>query len=232
MAILIPTKDTGAATKPNPMLYVEPAQQMTDDALKDALPETGMNSAFFADVLSAMLTHERCGVHLYRAVSGRTNNPVLQAKYREFGRETERHVEILETLIREMGGNPSYVSPNARAVEGTNTKVLEATYAGSGSLDPMTQEMVLLDAVFIAESIDHDNWQTLSRLVEDLPDGELRDSFDAAVAEVEAQEDEHLAWASDTKQHLIVMQAQSGAMARIGMKAEELVATVRAWLSE
>ena len=32
-----------------------------------------------------------------------TNNPVLQAKYREFGEETERHVEILEALHRRSG---------------------------------------------------------------------------------------------------------------------------------
>ncbi len=46
-----------------------------------------------------MLTHERCGRHLYRSCESRSNNPVLQAKYREFGEQTERHVEILEGLI-------------------------------------------------------------------------------------------------------------------------------------
>jgi len=149
-------------------------------------------------------------VHLYRAVSGRTNDPDLKEQYVEFGRETERHVEILETLVAEIGGNPSYVSPNARATEGMNTKLLEATYSAGGALDPMTQEVVLLDAVFIAESIDHANWLTLSKLVDLFPEGELRDSFDAAVAEVEEQEDAHLGWASDTRQRLIMTQAQSG----------------------
>jgi len=232
MTTLTPTKDKGATTKPHPMLYIEGAHAVTSDVLADQLPDIGLNTAFVADVLSAMLTHERCGVHLYRAVSGRTNNPILKNKYRDFGRETERHVEILEGLVSKMGGNPNYVSPNARAVEGMNTKVLEATYAGSGALDPMTQEMVLLDAVFIAESIDHANWQTLSILVEEFPDGDLRESFAAAVAEVEEQEDEHLGWASDTKQRLIMMQTKSSAMATIGMKAEELVASVRDWFSE
>jgi len=31
---------------------------------------------------------------LYRSGEGRTNNPVLQKQYREFGSETERHVEV------------------------------------------------------------------------------------------------------------------------------------------
>ena len=229
MAILTPTKDKGAQTKLNEMLYVEPAQLVTDDALETQLPDIGLNTPFVADVLSAMLTHERCGTHLYRAVSARTNNPMLQRKYTEFGAETERHVEILESLIAQMGGNPNYVSPNARAVEGMNTKLLESTYATSGSLDLMTQEMALLDAVFLAESMDHANWSTLSTLVERMPPGDLRSAFAAAVSEVEAQEDEHLGWASDTKQRLIVMQSESGVMSTVEMKAEEIVARIRTW---
>jgi hypothetical protein len=110
-----------------------------------------------------------------------------------------------------------------------NTKLLESTYATSGSLDLMTQEMTLLDAVFLAESMDHANWSTLSTLVERMPPGDLRSAFAAAVSEVEAQEDEHLGWASDTKQRLIVMQSESGVMSTVGMKAEEIVARIRTW---
>src|SRR5437868_5692978 len=99
MATLTPTKEKGATTKPLQMVYVEEPQQTTDEELDALFAGTGLNGAFIADVLSSMLTHERCGRHLYRAVEGRTNNPVLRAKYREFGRETERHVEILEQLI-------------------------------------------------------------------------------------------------------------------------------------
>jgi rubrerythrin len=229
MAILTPTKDKGAQTKPNEMLYVEPEVALTDDVLAEQLPDLGLNMPFVADVMSAMLTHERCGVHLYRAVATRSNNPMLQRQYEEFGEETLRHVEILEALITQMGGNPNYVSPNARAVEGMDTKLVESTYATAGSLDPMTQEMALLDAVFIAESVDHANWKTLGALVPTLPEGGLRDAFAAAVAEVEEQEDKHLGWASDTKQRLIMLQAQSSVMSTVGMKAEELVARVRGW---
>src|SRR4051794_5585725 len=81
MTILIPTKEKGATTKPTTMVYAEPTQLVTDDMLRQQLPDLGMNTAFFADLLSAMLTHERCGRHLYRSVQGRTNNPMLQAKY-------------------------------------------------------------------------------------------------------------------------------------------------------
>jgi rubrerythrin len=232
MPILTPTKDQGAQTKYHEAIYAEPAQTVTDADLAALLPDVGLNMPFLADVLSAMLTHERCGRHLYRAAEARSNNPILRGKYKEFGAETERHVTILEGLITEMGGNPNYVSPTARVVEAADSRLLEATYATSGSVDPMNAEMALLDAVFIAESVDHANWQTFSVLVQELPPGDLREAAAAAAGEVEAEEDEHLGWASDMKQRLVLMQAKSSFMQTAGMKAEEMIARVKAALAD
>jgi len=232
MTILIPTKEKGATTKPTTMVYAEPTQLVTDDMLRQQLPDLGMNTAFFADLLSAMLTHERCGRHLYRSVQGRTNNPMLQAKYHEFGQETERHVEILEQLISQMGGNPNYVSPAARAVEGMDTKLVESTFMLAGSVDLMTAEMAMLDAVFLAESADHANWKALAAVAEQLPSGSMRDAFEAAVGEVEQQEDRHLEWASETKLKLVKLQAGSKTMTQIGANVEQVVAVIKEWLRD
>jgi rubrerythrin len=224
MTTLIPTKDIGATTKPVGVLYVEPALQMNDAVLAEQLGETGLNSAFLADLLSAVLTHERCGRHLYRSCAQRTTSPDLQAKFEEFGRETERHVEILEALITESGGNPNYVSPNARAVEGTDSKLLESTFMLAGSVDPITAELSLVDAVFIAESVDHGHWKLVAKLTEQMPEGALRDAFQAAVDEVEQQEDEHLAWATNVKEQLVIALAtgETGFAIDIAAAKEEL----------
>src|SRR4051794_34236492 len=115
MATLTPTKIQGATTKALPTVTAEPGCTVTDDALATTSETTGLNGPFVADFLSAMLTHERCGRHLYRSVEGRTHNPILKSRYAEFGQETERHAEILEQLIAQAGGNPNYVSPIARA---------------------------------------------------------------------------------------------------------------------
>ena len=230
MITLTPTKDTGATSKANEVLYVEPGRTVTDDDLATDLGIEGMNAAFIADFLSACLAHERCGTHLYRSVAERTANPVLQARYQELGAQTLRHVEVLESLIAASGGNPSYVSPLARATETADTKVLEATFLGSGALDPMTAEMAMLDAVFLAETIDHANWEGLGQLVEALPDGSvLREELRAAVAEVQAEEDEHLGWARDTRAQLTMLQASSSLATKAATKAEELLAKVKGW---
>ena len=232
MAILTPTKATGGASQPMPALYVEPERQVTPAMLEALLPGCGLNAPFVADLLSAILTHERCGRHLYRSCEGRSNNPILKAKYKEFGAETERHVEILERLIEAAGGNPSYVSPRARAVEAMDSNLLESTFLLAGSVDVMTAETAMLDAVFVAESVDHANWKALAQLASQLPAGNLRDAFQQAVDEVEQQEDEHLSWAQRTRERLVTLQARSDVLASVGEKAEELLARVRNWLSE
>jgi rubrerythrin len=176
---------------------------MPPATLAELLPDA-VNSAFVANLLSAMLTHERCGVHLYRSVAGRTTEPAARERYEAFGQQTLRHVEILEHVIAGAGGNPNYVSLHARAVEGANSKLLESTFVFGGSSDPITQEMALLDAVFLAETIDQANWSTLAALTAQLPESALRRAFQAAVDEVEAQEDEHLGWAKETRQQLVL----------------------------
>jgi ferritin-like metal-binding protein YciE len=232
MPTYTPTKDTGATAQPNPVLYVDPEARVTEDMLTALMPSEGINTVFVADLLSGMLTHERCGVHLYRTVASRSHNPMLKARYMQFGEETEHHVEVLERLVTRMGGNPSYISAQARAVEGMDSKLVESTYIGTGSLDLLTAEMAMLDAVFLAETMCHTNWQLLAKLTGALPEGATRDAMKAAVDEVEDQEDKHLEWAHDTKGRLVQMQAKSSLATTVGLKTEEMVAKIKGWFSD
>jgi ferritin-like metal-binding protein YciE len=231
MPILTPTAATGARSRPMQMTYVDPARQMTPDVQDEFLKDSGLNGPFVADLLSDMLTHERCGAHLYRSVAQRTNNPVLKQRYEHFGDETVEHVEILERLIARLGGDPQYVSPAARATHTADSKLQESTFLLEGSIDLMTQELVMLDAVLLAEAKDHANWSCLSKLAETLPEGEIRDAFQEATQQVEPQEDEHLGWATDMRCKIVSAQATSRTMQVMGAKAEELVAHIKNWLS-
>jgi rubrerythrin len=233
MSILTPTKDTGATAKANEVLYVEPHATVDDKLLATELAIDGVDAAFVADLLSACLTHERCGVHLYRSVAGRSTNATFQRQYKEFGAETERHVELLEGLVSAAGGNPSYVSPLARAVEGSDSKLMEATFLASGALDPITQEMMMLNAVFLAETVDDANRQTLGVLAEQLPDGKIKDALRAAVKEAQAQEDEHLRWAREARTELTLSQVAADAVAYGGTAAAVDDATeLQSWTKE
>jgi rubrerythrin len=233
MSILTPTKDTGATAKANEVLYVEPQATVDDELVATEMPIEGVDAAFVADLLSACVTHERGGVHLYRSIAGRSGNATFRRRYEEFGAETERHVEVLEELIAAAGGNPCYVSPLARAVEGSDSKLLESTFLASGAVDPMVREMTMLDAVFLAETVDHANWETLGALAEQLPEGKVKNALRAAVEEVLAEEDEHLSWARDARAELTLSQLAAEAVANGGTSAPVADATeLQSWTKE
>jgi rubrerythrin len=229
MPTLTPTAASGARTSPAEMTYVNPDHLMPPEEQKAFLADD-LNGPFVADLLSDMCAHERCGAQLYRSLAGRTNNPMLKKKYEHFGEETTTHVGILETLIERLGGDPMYVSPAARATTKAGTALLESTFLLTGSIDLMTQELVMLDAVLLAEAKDHANWGCLAALVEHLPDGEIRDAFTEAVETVQPQEDEHFGWASDTRCKMISAQATSRATQVVGEAAETVISRVRNWL--
>jgi rubrerythrin len=228
MPTLIPSAATGARSEPQEMTYVDPARTMTPEEGEAFLADAGLNGPFVADLLSDMLAHERGGAQLYRSVSQRTNNPVLRERYEHFGNETVEHVEILEALIAQLGGDPRYVSPGARATEKAGMGLLESTFLLSGSVDLMTQELVMLDAVLLAEAKDHANWSCLAGMVDDLPAGNVRDAFQAAVDEVEVQENEHLQWAQDMRCQMVSFQATSAPDPSRAGNAQEAVARIEA----
>jgi ferritin-like metal-binding protein YciE len=230
MPILIPTAATGARSVPAEMTYVDPARIVPPDELKSFLADTGLNGPFMADLLSDMLAHERCGAQLYRSVAGRTNNPMLERQYEHFGEETVQHVEVLENLIGQLGGDPQYVSPAARATTKAGTGLLESTFLLTGSIDLMTLELVMLDAVLLAEAKDHANWGCLAALTEHLPEGDDHDAFTDAVNQVLPQEDEHFGWATEMRCKMISAQATSRATQVVDEAAETIISRIKKWL--
>jgi rubrerythrin len=227
MTTHIVTKDEGGKMKPVGMGFAEPQCELTEDQLKGfAAGADSLNGSFFADLLSAFLAHERAGFHLYQAIAEKTQNPILARQYRKFGQESEDHIRILSDLITGLGGDPMYISPAARMTEGMGSKLLE-TGLLAGSVDIMTLELTMLEAVVFAETKDHANWSFLSMLAQELSDSEAKRAIQTAVAQVEPQEDNHLSWAKDTWTQLVKAQTQSRAAQKIGEFAEKTVGKVK-----
>jgi len=204
--IFTTTYESGGSTQPMPGLYVNP-ERSRPPAQFEALLDGELNPPFIVDFLSAALTHEQCGRHLYRSVAGRTNNPMLKSKYEHFGDETEQHVLILQELISALGADPGYVSPSARATEKLDHGALEATFLLDGSLDVMTRELAMLDAVVLAETVDQANWLAIEQIGTELPEGRAKEALVAAAEKARPQEDEHIAWATQKRAQLIHLQA-------------------------
>jgi rubrerythrin len=164
-----------------------------------------VNNEVLLDKLSEFLMVEQCGWQLYRVVGERTTDPELQARYQEFGQETDRHRTILTGLIRDLGGDSDYVSPTARLAQ-LKSEALLASALVSGPLSEAEREADDLENVLLAETKDHADWELLGQLVDQLPNGKARMAIEAAVAEVGPQEDEHLGWAQ-TKLATLGLQA-------------------------
>jgi rubrerythrin len=200
---IVVTHDTGGRAQPVGSTYVLPDRGHLDGT-PSALAAEAVDEAFVGDLLSACLAHERCGVHLYRSVAGRTTDPSRRAQYEHFGEETLGHVEKLETLINEAGGDPQYVSASARVTEKADAGLLESTFLVAGSADPATAELAMLEAVMLAEAKDRANWLLLSDLAAQLADGKLRAQFEAVTAEVLQQEEDHYTWAAAARATFIM----------------------------
>ncbi|MCU1370811.1 MAG: hypothetical protein JWO77_2005 [Ilumatobacteraceae bacterium] len=227
MPITSPMFHTGATTKPMPTITITPGREMPIETLQGAPALKGMNAMFVLDVLSDMAAHDRCGRHLYLSLAGRSANPMLQRKYASYAEDAEKNIGVTEQLITDLGGDPGYVSPSARAAEKMDSSLLEATFLLEGSVDIMTQELVMLDAVLLAASRADAAWSGLRALAPSFPEGPARDAVQRAVDQVDPAEP--LEWARATRTKLIGLQAKSTVATAIAATAEDLMARVKTW---
>ena len=185
------------------------------------------------DKLSEFLMVEQCGFELYKVVAARSTTPDLKQQYEEFGRETAHHRMVLVRLIERLGGDPSYISPPARVAQFKAAKLLESALAVDGLSQPEI-EINDLENVLLAETKDHADWHLLSEIAKQMaspsmmeklsdptnqalgmmPSGvslvDMQQAIQAAVDEVEDEEDEHLAWARETLTRMSLDMAMNG----------------------
>ena len=195
MPTLTPTKADGATPKPDADLVRRARGQMsTRDAGCTHAAGTGVDSVFVADLLSAMLAHERCGMHLYRSVAGRTTGRAKK-QYEEFGGRPSSTSKSSSDSSRKRR-QPDYVElPRLVRSRGHGHQHSSVDVLPRGLDRPGNPGDGDARRGLLAETVDHANWTTLAALVEQLPDGDLREAS-AAVNEVEQQEDEHVGWAA------------------------------------
>jgi len=161
------------------------------------------------DKLSEFLMVEQGGLELYRVAASRAEIPELRQRYEEFGRQTARHREVLTRLIQQLGGDPNYVSPTARAAQVKAAKLVESALVVDG-LAPIEIQISDLENVLLAETKDHADWQLLSQLATQPIDDAVKQAVAAAVKEVEQEEDRHVEWARQTLGQLCLQMVTQG----------------------
>jgi hypothetical protein len=157
---------------------------------------------------------------------------MLKSRYQHFGDQTAEHIVVLQELITAIGGDPGYVSPSARAMEKLDHGALEATFMLDGSVDVLTRELLMLDAVVLAETVDHANWQSIAAMGDALGTGPAKDAFAAATARVGPEEDDHIGWATQRRAQLVHLQATRPVVTAVAATAETAMEWVKGWFAD
>lgn len=149
----------------------------------------GKKPEVLLDKLGARLAFERAGTRLYDALLSKCLVRSDEAtglsldRLREFRNEEAQHFMLVMEAIKDLGADPTAVTPEAD-VDGVASIGLMQVMS-----DPRTSIAQSLHAVLIAELADHDGWQLLIKLTEELGQDDMARKFRSALAE----EERHLA---------------------------------------
>jgi hypothetical protein len=159
------------------------------------------------DLLSEMIAVERDGERLYAQFLSDAPEELRQ-KLLEYAEQSRRSALVLEQAVRELGGDPAYLSPGAEVAHGLTEAVLAATEPAAGR-----KWMYRLLHLIAYETRDRVVWELLDALAEKLGGrtGEVLGTAATAILSEEAlgahmadRNDERIAWA------LVAMQQELG----------------------
>jgi rubrerythrin len=149
----------------------------------------GRKPEVLLDKLGARLAFERAGTRLYDALLSKCLSRSDEAdglpmdRLQEFRNEEAQHFALVWDAMKGLGADPTAVTPGAD-VEGVASIGLMQVMT-----DPRTSVAQSLHAIHIAELADHDGWELLIKLAEELGQDDMASKFKGALME----EEQHLA---------------------------------------
>jgi rubrerythrin len=150
-----------------------------------------MVSAQLKELLLQSLVHERGGVLVYETALECAINEDLREEWTEYLSQTEKHVEVLTGVCTALGLDPDEMTPGCKVVQHTGKSLVVAMKMALAEGKPTAAELVACEAVVLAETKDHADWELIGECAKAL-DGEAARILQAAYDEIEDEEDEHL----------------------------------------
>lgn len=143
------------------------------------------------ELLFQALETEVGGVQVYEAAVRCAVNDELKREWQEYLEQTKKHVQIVTDVFEKVGLDPNADTPGRQVVRekaGTLVKSMEMARSAG---DPAAAQLVAAEAVVDAETKDHQNWELIGALAEEMK-GDMADVLKDAHEQVEDEEDEHL----------------------------------------
>lgn len=154
-----------------------------------SLPETGRigqpvdpAAATLLDKLGARLAFERVGTRLYDALLGKLTADAefdggpTRDDLEELRAQEHEHFLLAQRAIVRLGGDPTAITPAA------DVQLTAGQGVPSIVQDPRTSLVQSLEAVLVAELVDHESWETLIDLLDQHDLSDLAPEFERALA--------------------------------------------------
>jgi rubrerythrin len=149
------------------------------------------NEEQMSELLYQALETEVGGVQVYETAVQCAVNDELKKEWPEYLEQTRRHVEIVTDVLERVGLDPNVETPGRQVVRGKAEALVKSMEMAQSAGDPAAAQLVAAEAVVNAETKDHQNWELIGLLAEELK-GDTAKALREAHQEVEGEEDEHL----------------------------------------
>jgi hypothetical protein len=150
-----------------------------------------MNTRQLEELLLQSLEHERGGVKIYQTALQCALNSDLREEWSEYLEQTRNHVRVLTETCTKLGIDPGIRTPGCQIVRENGIALVRSMEMALAAGDPQAAEIVACEAVVLAETKDHADWELIGAAAK-AAEGEVAEVLTAAYEQVEDEEDEHL----------------------------------------
>lgn len=147
--------------------------------------------ATLEDLLYQALETEQGGIKVYETAVSCAVNDDLREEWQKYLKETRHHQEVLLGVMKSFGLDSEKRPPSRDIVAGIGAALVASMDQAKATLSAEQAEIVACEAVVLAETKDHANWELFSHIVKKGRHEQLQ-ALKAAVEEVEQDEDHHL----------------------------------------
>jgi rubrerythrin len=147
--------------------------------------------ATLVDLLYQALETEQGGIKVYETAITCAVNDDLRKEWKEYLDETRTHEQVLLGVFETFGLDPEARPPSRDIVGGIGEALVASMKKAKAKLSPEQAEIVACEAVVLAETKDHTNWELLGHVAEKGSHEHIK-VLKAAVEAVEGDEDHHL----------------------------------------
>ena len=143
------------------------------------------------ELLYQALETELGGVQIYENAIKCAINEDLKKEWQKYLEETRKHVEIVQHVFEGLGLDTATETPGRLIVRDKAAALVQAMQSALSAGDPSAAQLVAAECVVDAETKDHQNWELIGTLTEEIT-GDTKKFLKEAYEEVSEQEDEHL----------------------------------------